>query len=153
MNENEVLKLLILLKANFSFSKNINNFDATTMLNIWYKYLQNYEYSLVEKAIENLIKTEKYMPTLSSILEEYERIKKYKILKVEKNVIEIENEDDETIKINNYFEKLPDEEKQKLKAETIAFSKEKYKKYWDCDVSLELSLQEILKNKIEKKGK
>lgn len=82
MGKAEFTKCLKILTM--AYSKDID----LDLITLWYSYLKNYSYETLFKAVNEIIRTKKFMPTIAEVIEycnKYVDENKFKILKVMQN--------------------------------------------------------------------
>lgn len=94
MNKLEFMKCMKILQASY-----MKDFDES-QLQAWYIQFQNIKYEVLEKAINKLVRVNKYLPSIAEILEEcdkYKGVTKHEVL--------------EYMRIKGYFKVLEEYEK------------------------------------------
>lgn len=59
------------------YFKNLNEEDSAIFLQFYYSKLKKYRYEIVTKAIDNLITTKEFMPSLAEVISECDKQSKY----------------------------------------------------------------------------
>lgn len=55
------------------YFKNLDKEDSAMFLQLYYSKLKKYKYEIVAKAVDNLITTNEFMPTLSQVIKECDK--------------------------------------------------------------------------------
>lgn len=77
MDQSELSKIIAKLKIAYAYYfKELDEDLIVAMASLFYENLKDYEYERVNKAINNIIRKSKYMPSISDILEEIDKIDK-----------------------------------------------------------------------------
>ena len=77
MNEDNVTEILLVLKSYYlnAFNNIKNDFEMEIMIKSWTRKLERYAFEEVMTAVERIASKNKFMPSISEIIEEIETIK------------------------------------------------------------------------------
>jgi hypothetical protein len=76
MDKKEMKQTMDTLMGAYPFSvTKISDDVAMSMIEVWFKYLGQYEYDVVEKAMDNIIKKSNWFPSISDFIKEIEEPK------------------------------------------------------------------------------
>ena len=71
MEQSSFSKVVSVLKVAYPhYFKSLDKESSTAFLKLYYDHLKKYRYEIVAKAIDNIIKTHDYMPSLAEVLRE-----------------------------------------------------------------------------------
>lgn len=76
MNRKEISKFILILKTAFPYSfKDMTNEETENIVLLYQEMLGSYNYETLEKVAKEIIKTKKYLPSISEIIELCEKNK------------------------------------------------------------------------------
>lgn len=74
MEQSNFSKIFKALKLAYPYYfKTLNEEDSAMFLQLYYSKLKKYRYEIVAKAVDNLITTNEFMPTLSQVIKECDK--------------------------------------------------------------------------------